>query len=211
MPYSEYDYVVKVVVVGDSGVGKTSLLLRYADDTYDDRYLATIGVDFRITTMEIGNKVAKLQLWDTAGQERFRGITQNYYRAAQAVVICFDLTDLESFQNCKKWMSDVETYCPADVTKMMIGTKVDLTSKRVVSFQDAQAFADQYGCPYFETSAKASTQVADAFQSLVQKIVTEREKKNQVEVKDKTPFTLQQGRNVQKDRSCFGWLGSFFF
>jgi Ras-related protein Rab-1A len=206
----DYDYVVKVVVIGDSAVGKTSLLLRYADDAYDDKYLATIGVDFRITTLEIQDKVVKMQLWDTAGQERFRTITQNYYRGAHAVVLCFDLTDLESFQNCKKWMTDVEMYCPQDVTKILVGTKADLKAKHVVSPEDASAFAERFNCPYFETSAKAGIRVDDAFRCLAESIVAVREKQKKFDAADK-PLLLGDARPVQRNRGCMGWLASFVY
>jgi|UniRef100_A0A7S4GNI4 Ras-related protein Rab-1A len=209
--YSEYDYIVKTVIVGDSAVGKTSLLLRYADDGYDDRYMATIGVDFRISTVESQNKIVKLQLWDTAGQERFRTITQNYYRGATAVVLCFDLTDQESFHNCNRWMADIEQFCPTDAAKILIGTKADLRDKRMVQFEDAQAFADRYGCPYFETSSKASTNVQEAFQKVVGDVVTIKEKQK-VKAVEKTTVTFGSDSRLPRNenRTCFGWLRALF-
>ncbi|WBY58514.1 ras-related protein Rab-1B [Plasmodium yoelii yoelii] len=105
-----YDSLFKILLIGDSGVGKSCLLLRFADDTYTDSYISTIGVDFKIKTIEIDDKIIKLQIWDTAGQERFRTITSSYYRGAQGIIIVYDVTDRDSFNNVKNWIIEIEKY-----------------------------------------------------------------------------------------------------
>merc|ERR1712159_656276 len=100
----EYDYLFKLLLIGDSGVGKSCLLFRFADDTYQESYISTIGVDFKIRTVELEGKTIKLQIWDTAGQERFRTITSSYYRGAHGIIVVYDVTDQESFNNVKTWL-----------------------------------------------------------------------------------------------------------
>ena len=106
----EYDYLFKILLIGDSGVGKSCLLVRFADDTYADSYINTIGVDFKIRTIDINSKTVKLQIWDTAGQERFRTITSSYYRGAHGIIIAYDITDKESFQNLRQWLFEIDRY-----------------------------------------------------------------------------------------------------
>eukprot|EP01083_Nonionella_stella_P172877 594594_1 len=106
----EYDYLLKVVMVGDSGVGKSSLLKRFANRDFTGDYISTIGVDFEIKTLEIDGKTVKLQIWDTAGQERFRTITSSYYRGAHGIIIVYDITDKESFDNVRQWLFEIDRY-----------------------------------------------------------------------------------------------------
>ena len=129
---SEYDYLFKLLLIGDSGVGKSCLLLRFADDTYTESYISTIGVDFKIRTIELDGKTIKLQIWDTAGQERFRTITSSYYRGAHGIIVVFDVTDQESFNNVKQWLHEIDRYACANVKKLLVGNKCDLASKRAV-------------------------------------------------------------------------------
>ena len=106
----EYDYVFKLVLIGDSGVGKSCLLLRFADDTYTESHISTIGVDFKIRTIQLDGKTIKLQIWDTAGQERFRTITSSYYRGAHGIIVVYDTTDSETFEHVKTWLHEIERY-----------------------------------------------------------------------------------------------------
>ncbi|KAK8598807.1 hypothetical protein V6N13_076753 [Hibiscus sabdariffa] len=150
----EYDYLFKLLLIGDSGVGKSCLLLRFADDSYLDSYISTIGVDF----------------WDTAGQERFRTITSSYYRGAHGIIIVYDVTDQESFNNVQQWLNEIGRYASENVNKLLVGNKCDLTSKKVVSYEAAQAFADELGIPFMETSAKNATNVEQAFMAMAANI-----------------------------------------
>jgi len=162
----EYDYLFKLLLIGDSGVGKSCLLLRFADDSYVESYISTIGVDFKIRTVEQDAKTIKLQIWDTAGQERFRTITSSYYRGAHGIIIVYDVTDQQSFENVKQWLNEIDRYASDSVVKLLVGNKCDLSSNRVVSFEAGKAFADEIGVPFLETSAKNATNVEDAFMTM---------------------------------------------
>nr|GMD29784.1 ras-related protein RABD2a [Ipomoea batatas]GMD38166.1 ras-related protein RABD2a [Ipomoea batatas] len=160
------DYLFKLLLIGDSGVGKSCLLLRFADDTYLESYISTIGVDFKIRTVEQDGKTLKLQIWDTAGQERFRTITSSYYRGAHGIIVVYDVTDLESFNNVKQWLSEIDRYASENVNKLLVGNKCDLAENRAVSYETAKAFADEIGIPFMETSAKDATNVEQTFMAM---------------------------------------------
>ncbi|PVU92327.1 hypothetical protein BB561_003900 [Smittium simulii] len=166
----EYDYLFKLLLIGDSGVGKSCLLLRFADDTYTESYISTIGVDFKIRTIELEGKTVKLQIWDTAGQERFRTITSSYYRGAYGIIVVYDVTDLESFNNVERWLQEIGRYASEGVNKLLVGNKCDLSESRAVDYTQAKEFADQIGIPYLETSAKDSTNVEQAFLTMAKQI-----------------------------------------
>jgi small GTP-binding protein len=160
---TEYDYLFKLLLIGDSGVGKSCLLHRFADQKFTESYISTIGVDFKIRTIELDGKTIKLQIWDTAGQERFRTITSSYYRGAHGIIIVYDVTDHDSFLNVKTWLSEIERYASDTVRRLLVGNKCDLTSKKVVDFEKAKDFAEKVEMPFLETSAKLSTNVENAF------------------------------------------------
>ena len=124
----------------------------------------------KIRTVELEGKVIKLQIWDTAGQERFRTITSSYYRGAHGIIVVYDVTDQESFNNVKTWLNEINRYANENVNKLLVGNKSDLTSKKVVDFQTAKAFADEIGIPFLETSAKSATNVEQAFMTMAQEI-----------------------------------------
>ncbi|KAH9842835.1 GTP-binding protein ypt1 [Rhodofomes roseus] len=170
MHTSEYDYLFKLLLIGDSGVGKSCLLLRFADDTYTESYISTIGVDFKIRTIELEGKTVKLQIWDTAGQERFRTITSSYYRGAHGIIVVYDVTDNDTFTNVKQWLQEIDRYASEGVNKLLVGNKSDLTSKKVVEYSAAKEFADQLNIPFLETSAKNATNVEQAFLTMAKQI-----------------------------------------
>lgn len=167
---TEYDYLFKLLLIGDSGVGKSCLLLRFADDTYTNDYISTIGVDFKIKTVDLEGKTVKLQIWDTAGQERFRTITSSYYRGAHGIIIVYDVTDQESFNNVKTWLQEIDRFGTAGVLKLLVGNKNDLTDKKVVDTEVAKEFADSIGIPFIETSALDSSNVEEAFLIMTKQI-----------------------------------------
>ncbi|CAF5125863.1 unnamed protein product, partial [Rotaria magnacalcarata] len=123
-----YDYLCKLIVVGDAGVGKSSILSRFADNTFDESYLATIGVDFKISKIERNGITIKLQIWDTAGQERFRTIMSSHYRGAQGFIIVYDVTNAQSFENIKAWLDSIDRNANENAKKLLVGNKCDLTS-----------------------------------------------------------------------------------
>merc|ERR1712063_172196 len=165
-----YDHLFKLLLIGDSGVGKSCLLLRFADDTYTESYISTIGVDFKIRTVEQDGKSVKLQIWDTAGQERFRTITASYYRGAHGIIVVYDVTDQESFDNVKQWLQEIERYAHESVNTLLVGNKSDLTTKRLVSYDAAKEFAASQEMEFLETSAKNSTNVEKAFMVMAAQI-----------------------------------------
>jgi Ras-related protein Rab-1A len=132
-PSSEYDFVFKILLIGDSSVGKSSLLMRFADDTFHESFLPTIGVDFKIRTIMNEGSIVKLQMWDTAGQEKFKNITTAYYKGAQGVILVFDLTDRKSFEDAKNWFAEVDKYANPNVVKILVGNKSDILINRKIS------------------------------------------------------------------------------
>jgi len=166
----DYDFLFKILLIGDSGVGKSCLLLRFADDTYTENYISTIGVDFKIRTLEIDGKTVKLQIWDTAGQERFRTITSSYYRGAHGIIIVYDVTNNESFGNVEQWLQEIERYASENVDKLLVGNKCDLETKKVVTNEVGERFAKSVGMKFVETSAKVSTNVEEAFLAMATQI-----------------------------------------
>ncbi|KAK0179426.1 hypothetical protein PV327_005179 [Microctonus hyperodae] len=157
----EYDHLFKLLIIGDSGVGKSSLLLRFADNTFNGSYITTIGVDFKIRTVEVDGERVKLQIWDTAGQERFRTITSTYYRGTHGVIVVYDVTSGDSFANVKRWLHEIEHNCDI-VNRVLVGNKNDAPNHKVVLTEDAQRFANQMGIQLFETSAKDNINVEES-------------------------------------------------
>ena len=168
--HTEYDYLYKLLLIGDSGVGKSCLLLRFADNTYTESYISTIGVDFKVRTIQLDGKTIKLQIWDTAGQERFRTITSSYYRGAHGIIVVFDVTDQVSYNNVKQWLKEIERYACENVNKLLVGNKCDLEDKRQVAYETAKEFADDIQVSYIETSAKNATNVDETFIKIASEI-----------------------------------------
>ncbi|CAB16405.1 GTP-binding protein ypt2 [Schizosaccharomyces pombe] len=184
MSTKSYDYLIKLLLIGDSGVGKSCLLLRFSEDSFTPSFITTIGIDFKIRTIELDGKRIKLQIWDTAGQERFRTITTAYYRGAMGILLLYDVTDKKSFDNVRTWFSNVEQHASENVYKILIGNKCDCEDQRQVSFEQGQALADELGVKFLEASAKTNVNVDEAFFTLAreikkQKIDAENEFSNQ--------------------------------
>lgn len=172
MAEREFDHLLKLLLVGDSGVGKSCLLLRFTSDTFED-ISPTIGVDFKLKYLEVDKRKLKLTVWDTAGQERFRTLTSSYYRGAQGIIFVYDITRRETFTNLSEvWLREVDMYCTIpDCVKMVVGNKLDKDSARAVTRAEGQAFARAHGCLFLECSAKSRVGVQEAFQELVQRII----------------------------------------
>lgn len=161
----EYDYSIKILLIGDSGVGKSSIMLQFVEEEYKNEYACTVGVDFKsIPITTANNNFVKLLLWDTAGQERFRTITQMYYRGTHVILVIYDVTDRTSFENIKIWLKEIEKNAPDNVIKILIGNKSDITDKRTVSKEEAEFFSITNGfVKYFETSAKKKINIEEIF------------------------------------------------
>lgn len=167
----DYDFLFKLVLIGDSGVGKSCLLLRFADDAFTESYISTIGVDFRFRTVKIDKKTVKLQIWDTAGQERFRTITSAYYRGADGIIMVYDVTSKDSFDHVNDWMKEVNRYASDGTCKLLVGNKSDRTADRVVTEDQAKEFADELGIVFLETSAKSAKNVEEAFLTMAGELI----------------------------------------
>jgi len=171
----DYDYLFKLVLIGDSGVGKSCLLLRFADDSFTDSYISTIGVDFRFRTVNIENKTVKLQIWDTAGQERFRTITSAYYRGAHGIIMVYDVTNYESFEHVEEWLNEVNRHASESTLKLLVGNKADLNDDKKVDTDEAKKFADGLSISFLETSAKNATNVEAAFLTMAKQLIEAKE------------------------------------
>lgn len=150
-------------MIGDSGVGKTCLMMRFADDHFTDTHISTIGVDFRMRTVRVDGHLVKLQIWDTAGQERFRTITSAYYRGADGIVMVYDVTREESFDHIHEWLGEVDRYSRPNISKLLIGNKADLCRDTVISHDQGAFLATSLSARFIETSAKTATNVNSAF------------------------------------------------
>ena len=166
-----YDLQIKLLMIGDSAVGKTSLLLRYANDTFSSTFITTIGIDFKIKTVDLDGRRVKLQIWDTAGQEQFRTITRSYFRGAQGIVLVYDITDRRTFNSVRSWMAQITDHADQQVNKVFVGNKSDNQSARQVSTQEGQALAAEYDVRFIEASAKADVNVTEAFQAIAQQVI----------------------------------------
>jgi len=163
---SATDAQLKFLIIGDSAVGKTSLLLRYIDDAFSPSFLSTIGIDFKKKTIHVDGQSVLLNIWDTAGQERFRTITISYFRGAQGILLCYDATDRKTFMNVSSWISQITEHAEDGLACVLVSTKSDMTDKIVVTEQEAKALADKHGMKYLATSAKMNTNVTEAFETL---------------------------------------------
>jgi len=199
----DYDHLFKLLIIGDSGVGKSSLLLRFADNTFSGNYITTIGVDFKIRTIEVDGDKVKLQIWDTAGQERFRTITSTYYRGTHGVIVVYDVTSGESFANVKRWLHEIEQNCDV-VNRILVGNKNDAPDRKVVLTEDAQRFADQMGIQLFETSAKENINVEEMFNAITRLVLRmkKEQKEKQHQQDHDTTVNLQKSKKQSKRKCC---------
>ncbi|KHN87412.1 Ras-related protein Rab-10 [Toxocara canis] len=171
MAKKQYDLLFKLLLIGDSGVGKTCILYRFSDDAFNTTFISTIGIDFKIKTIELKGKKIKLQIWDTAGQERFHTITTSYYRGAMGIMLVYDITNAKSFDNIAKWLRNIDEHASEDVEKMLLGNKCDMADRRVVSRERGEKIANDHGIRFLETSAKANIQIDKAFYDLAEAIL----------------------------------------
>ncbi|XP_077102160.1 RAB3D, member RAS oncogene family, a [Siphateles boraxobius] len=162
-----FDYMFKLLIIGNSSVGKTSFLFRYADDSFTSAFVSTVGIDFKVKTVYRNEKRVKLQIWDTAGQERYRTITTAYYRGAMGFLLMYDITNLESFYAVQDWATQIKTYSWDNAQVILVGNKCDLEDDRLVAREDGQRLANELGFQFFEASAKDNINVKQVFERLV--------------------------------------------
>jgi len=190
---------LKILVIGESGVGKSSLLLRFVDDSFDPDQPATIGVDFKVKTISIDNNDVKLAIWDTAGQERFRTLTPSYYRGAHGAIFVYDVCSRESFNKLSQWLSELETYSTkSNIVKMLVGNKIDKENRQVTR-DEGTRFARKHSMLFIEASAKTREGVQCSFEELVQKILETPDlwsaDKSTFQVKNQTAADDQQNQS----------------
>mmetsp|Transcript_11548 Transcript_11548/g.36913 ORF Transcript_11548/g.36913 Transcript_11548/m.36913 type:complete len:213 (-) Transcript_11548:63-701(-) len=173
----EYDYLFKIVLLGDSGVGKSNLLSRFTRNEFHLESKSTIGVEFATKSIKADGKILKAQIWDTAGQERYRAITSAYYRGAVGALLVYDISQHVSFENCERWLKELRDHADANIVIMLVGNKSDLEHKRQVSKEEAIAFAEKHELAFIETSAQEGTGVQSAFVRILTEIYRQMSRK----------------------------------
>ena len=200
----EYEFIFKVLLLGNSNVGKSSLFLRFVDDIWNDTFVPTIGVDFKIKTFDIDEKKIKMQIWDTAGQERFKNIIASYYRGAHGILLIYDVTDKDSFKNLSNWLIEIEKNASKNVLKVLIGNKTDLEDKRVITYNQGKEFADTYGLKFIETSAKKNLNVTEAFETLGRELMQASEDKKITKQRQNKKISVAKAQDldIEKKKGC---------
>ena len=168
--YTNYDYLLKFIIIGDATVGKSNLLFRYYKGIFQSDYQLTIGVDFSAKNVKIRNKTYKIQIWDTAGHENFKSITRGYYTNSACVLVVYDISNRDSFNNVNNWINECKNLSSKSILLVLVGNKSDLEERRQVNVEDGQELADKNGMLFYETSAKVGTNVNTVFYDSVDKI-----------------------------------------
>ena len=168
---STYDMQIKILLIGDSGVGKTSILVRFANDKFSSTFISTIGIDFKIKSLIIKDKTIKLQIWDTGGQERFRTITTSYYRNAEGIVLVYDITDRKSFLSIRNWISQIKLYTDLNVNIILVGSKCDNINERIISYDEGLELSKDYKIDFFECSAKSNININEIFKTITEQVI----------------------------------------
>ncbi|KAI5950892.1 SEC4 [Candida jiufengensis] len=196
-----YDMIMKLLLVGDSGVGKSCLLLRFVEDKFNPSFITTIGIDFKIRTIESKGKKIKLQVWDTAGQERFRTITTAYYRGAMGIVLIYDVTDSRSFENVENWFQTVTQHANEDAQIFLVGNKSDDEVGRQVSKEQGEELASKLGIPFLEASAKSNANVDAIFYELAG-IIQEKHVDDNAGAATASGIDVSQNNSGMKNNCC---------
>ena len=209
MADAEYDYLFKVVLIGDSGVGKSNLLSRFTRNEFSLDSKSTIGVEFATKSIQAEGKTIKAQIWDTAGQERYRAITSAYYRGAVGALLVYDLTKHGTFENVDRWLRELRDHAEANIVVMLVGNKCDLKTQRAVETSEAMAFAEQHNLAFIETSALDASGVDVAFQNILTEIYRLMNKKQMQEGSAKQSvaskgekISITSGEEKKKKKCC---------
>ncbi|CDU20559.1 hypothetical protein YYC_01349 [Plasmodium yoelii 17X] len=194
-----YDYLFKIVLIGDSGVGKSNLLSRFTRDEFNLESKSTIGVEFATKSIQLKNdKIIKAQIWDTAGQERYRAITSAYYRGAVGALLVYDITKKNTFENIEKWLKELRDNADSNIVILLVGNKSDLKHLRVINDNDATQFAKKEKLAFIETSALEATNVELAFHQLLNEIYNVRQKKQATKSEDNVNIQ-PRGKKINVD------------
>ena len=194
---SKKEFLYKILLLGDTQVGKSSFLMRYIDNTFQESYLSTVGLDFKVKNVQLDDgKTYRVQIWDTAGQDRFHAITRNYFKNAHGIILIYDVTLIESFQNVKNWIKQIKEEVTDKVSIILAGNKIDMEEKRKVSKEEGEKMAADYGLKFYECSAKTGENVEEAFKDIVTKTV---ENFSKIDEKEATKLKNKKG---QKKGCC---------
>ncbi len=187
----------KILIIGDSNVGKTSILLQYTSNFFQETHIATIGVEFKLKDITLDNIEYKLNIWDTAGQERFKAITKSFFKAADGIIFVYDITKKSTFTNIKNWFQDAESKTN-DFKSIIVGNKIDLNDERTVTPEEGQNFANKKNCPFFESSAKDKINIDEIFLTLLKEILKNKKDVIDSKIKEEEKTINLDNNNIQK-------------
>ena len=190
----EYEFIIKILIIGDSTVGKTNFVYKFSEDKFSENYFASTGIELKTTSIQIDGKSIKIQLWDTAGQEKYRAMTKNLYLKSQGIIILFDITNETTFINLKNWMSQIKESCGEDIPILLVGNKIDLEDNRVINKERAMEYANNENIEYIEVSSKTGENINKALTSLLQKIL------KRADSNSNFSFTLDAGTVKKKTK-----------
>lgn len=196
----KYDFLFKILVIGDSGVGKSCIMLRFTDDLFNERFISTIGIDFKVRTIEINGVTIKLQIWDTAGQERFHTLTAHYFRGAMGIMLVYDVCDSSSFSNIKKWMRSIEKDGGFVGEIMILGNKCDRDEDRKIKYSMGEMVAKAWRASFYETSAKANINIEESFIAMSKAILA---KIQNTQAESELDLTKGNNNESFKQKCCF--------
>ncbi|KAK5577603.1 hypothetical protein RB653_002546 [Dictyostelium firmibasis] len=197
----DYDFLFKLLLIGDRGTGKSCLILRFSEDIFIESHISTIGIDFKIKTIYIEGLCIKLQIWDSIPQERFRTRNNSFFRGAQGIMVVYDITDQTSFDNVRQWFVEIDRYACENVNRLVVGNKIDLEEKRIVDSEVAKAFCDSYDVPFIETSAKYATNVEDCFILMAKKIKARLEEVSETKI-EKLTTNVTSSKKISNKENC---------
>ena len=194
MSNKNYDYLFKILTVGEFNVGKTSVILRFINDTFIETYMPTIGVDFFYKILDIENKIIAAQIWDFYSSEQFKRLPLGYYRNVLGIIIAYDITEIKSFEKLKNWINDIKMYAHKKVRIVLVGNKCDLSNRRITE-EEGKKLADELGAKFFETSAKTGYNVNEAYNFLIRDIFNNYKdfEKNKIEIKNVNVINKKKG------------------
>ena len=191
----DYDHIFKIITLGESGIGKTSLITRFAHDIFEENHLASIGFEFPIKVLDIENKIIKMQLWDICGSERFKTVIPSYYRNADGAIVAYDISDKWSFDRVKFWINEVKAHSNMKTNIVIVGTKCDILDREVTE-EEGKKLADELGVKYFETSAKTGYNVNEAYNFLIKNII------DKYKNYESEKIELRRGNKIDKKKRC---------
>ena len=198
-----YDYQAKILTIGESGVGKTCIISRFTKNEFSLNHLATIAIDFKLKRIQVKDKTIKLQIWDTAGQERFNTLTTGFFKGSDGIILCYSITDQNSFDCVSKWMTQIKNLSPSDVKVILVGNKSDCENERVVSRAQGAKIAEQYAVAFYECSAKSGEFVSEIFnkmgESVMDRLVA---KKREFENSNSMQDFLEKESKEKTEKGC---------